>query len=224
MYAEGGTLRLFAERNKVSTSAVWSVVSKSPAFLQQYAEAKKIRAQQYIAKFEASGERVSTIAERVLPRNTSRILEPQQAQAAIAAERLYQDGLAKLARFNNPEEFGDRQIIEGGSKPIILQHELSPQEHARRMAYLLSSGLKSPQFGPNENDALTRAHEELRPQSDIIDVVPSSEIVVSEPSVRSTPTKKRKPSPSKTQHTKQEKKDGHSEKLPRKKVRVRSGR
>lgn len=139
-----GTIKRFGFKYSVSPGHIWKFVNEHPARREMYRQAMQARAQSVAGRIAKSGDRVERLAKRLVP-ETGRV-DSRDAQAAIAAERLLQDNLKWRAAKDDPEAFGERttQVLEGGQNPIKFSEELTESEMSRRMAFILSKGLKDP--------------------------------------------------------------------------------
>lgn len=139
-----GTIKRFGFKYSVSPGYVWKFINEDPGRREQYRQAMKARAESIAGRIAKSGERVERIARRLIPEEGR--LDPRNAQAAVAAEKVLQDNLKWRAAKDNPEMYGERttQVLEGGENPITFQERMSESEMSRRMAFILSRGLKNP--------------------------------------------------------------------------------
>lgn len=127
MIANGGSLRRSAKKLGIDQMTLWGMINRNPEHHALYARARACRAQYHESKIGGAAKTLQQISESNLD-DDIRI-------RAISSEVKARQWLAKVS---DPHMFGDKQIIEGGGKPLQIEHSLSPNEHARRIAFMLT--------------------------------------------------------------------------------------
>lgn len=126
MIANGSNFRKAAHALGTDAYHMWQFMRRSPEAQGMYASARAMRAQHHERKINRAAVTLEEIA--------STNLDDDIRIKAIAQEVKARQWLAKVS---DPHMFGDRSIVEGGDKPLQVEHSLSPNEHARRIAFML---------------------------------------------------------------------------------------
>lgn len=124
--ANGSNFRKAAHSLGTDAYHMWQFMRRSPEAQELYASARALRAQFHERKIGEAAKKLQDI--------TDTNLDDETRIKAIAQEVKARQWLAKVS---DPHMFGDRSIVEGGDKPLQVEHSLSPNEHARRIAFML---------------------------------------------------------------------------------------
>lgn len=124
--ANCGSLKRAAAWYGMSARGLWHLINSRAEYGQAYALARAARAQHHEARVNGVARSLKKISESNL--------DDEIRIKALTSEFKTRQWLAKVS---DPHMFGDKQIIEGGGKPLQIEHSLSPNEHARRIAFML---------------------------------------------------------------------------------------
>lgn len=131
--SNNGSLAKAAKKYNMTKRQLWIMINSEPHRAQAYARAREVRAQGHEFRIQGAAKQLKDISFNNL--------DDEIKIKAITAEVKTRQWLAKVS---DPHMFGDRQILEGGDKPIGIEHSTSPNEHARRIAFALLAAAVQP--------------------------------------------------------------------------------
>ncbi len=130
--AKAGSLSKAARRFNMSPRGLWHLIASKREYGDAYAMARATRAQYHEGKITDGAKHLAEIRKSSFDHDVQ--------VRAITQEVKTRQWLAKVS---DPHMFGDkRQITSDGS--LSIEHSLSPNEHARRIAFMLMQAAVQP--------------------------------------------------------------------------------